>query len=65
MDKDDCFMTQRQHPKMALISPRVEARQQAGRGEEVTLHLTAPDMPDLALQTPSPDAPTQQILYTV
>jgi uncharacterized protein YcbX len=61
VDKNGCFMTQRQHPKMALINPRVEARQTPGGGEEVTLHLSAPEMPDLTLKTPPPSAPTEQI----
>ena len=61
MDKNGCFITQRQHPKMALICPRVEARQTPGGEEEVTLHLSAPEMPDLTLKTPPPSAPTEQI----
>ena len=61
VDKNGCFMTQRQHPKMALICPRVEARQTPGGEEEVTLHLSAPEMPDLTLKIPPPSAPTEQI----
>ena len=72
VDGSGCFMTQRQLPAMALISPRVEVSQlppggeggnREEEGEEVTLHLSAPGMPDLVIKTPPADSPTQQIRY--
>ena len=63
VDGKDTFMTQRQFPTMALICPRVEVLEQPGGGGEIVLHLSAPNMPDIAVKTPPPDSPIEQIRY--
>lgn len=67
MDKNHQFMTQRQHPSMALISPRLETHS-GGDGDDeerdiVTLQLSAPGMPDISTNAPPSDSPTENIRY--
>ena len=48
-------MNQRITPSMVLIEPRLERH---GNGD-VTLHLTAPGMPELVAKQPPPNAPVK------
>ena len=62
VNKEGCFVTQRQCPTMALISPRLEISE-IGEAEEVILHLSAPGMSDISVKEPPADTPSEQVRY--
>ena len=62
VNKEGCFVTQRQRPTMALISPRLEICG-TGEAEEVILHLSAPGMSDITVKEPPADTPPEQVRY--
>jgi hypothetical protein len=60
VNKEGCFVMQRQCPTMALISPRLEIRE-IGGAEDVILHLSAPGMSDISVKEPPADTPSEQV----
>ena len=62
VNKEGSFVTQRQCPVMALISPRLEISE-IGGAEDVILHLSAPGMSNISVKEPPADTPSEQVRY--
>lgn len=58
MDKEGRVVTQRQRPRLAQITPRLEVLEDK---EEVVLYLTAPGMPELVVKEPPSSTLTKTI----